>query len=74
MIINSNNLLRQLKNYVATGVSFAGKPGENDDLVSATLMCIRMLDIALAWGSDPGDLREYIADEEIGYEPMPVVI
>jgi hypothetical protein len=76
MVINSNNLLRELKNFVAIGNSFAAKPGENDDLVSATLMIVRMLDIALAWGSNPGDLREYISDQEIGDEiqPMPVVI
>ena len=74
IVINSNNLLRQLKTFVSTGASFSAKPGENDDLVSAALMCVRMLDIALAWGSEAGDLREYIADEEIGSEPMPVVI
>jgi len=76
MTINSNNLLRELKNFVATGNSFAAKSGETDDLVSATLMIVRMLDIALAWGTSAGDLREYISDSEIGdeVEPMPVVI
>lgn len=74
MVISSNNLLRQLKTFVSTGASFAAKPGENDDLVSATLMVVRMLDVALAWGSDAGDLREHISDDEIGTEPMPVVI
>ena len=74
MVISSNNLLRQLKTFVSTGASFAAKPGENDDLVSATLMAVRMLDVALAWGSEAGDLREHISDDEIGSEPMPVVI
>jgi hypothetical protein len=74
MVISSNNLLRQLKTFVSTGASFAAKPGENDDLVSATLMAVRMLDVALAWGSEAGDLREYISDDEIGSEPMPVVV
>lgn len=74
MVIHSNNLLRQLKNFVAIGNSFKAKPGEYDDLVSATLMVVRMLDIVLAWGTNPGDLREYIADDEMELEPMPVVI
>lgn len=75
MVIFSNNLLRQLKTFVSSGASFGAKPGENDDLVSATLMVVRMLDVALAWGTEAGDLREHIADDEIGGgEPMPVVI
>lgn len=74
MVIHSNNLLRELKNYVASDTSFHAKQGENDDLVSATLMVVRMLDIALAWGTVAGDLREYISDDEMVVEPMPVVI
>jgi len=74
MAIYSNNLIRQLKNFVATGTSFQAKPGENDDLVSACLLAVRMLDITLAWGSEAGDLREYISDEELSGEPMPVII
>jgi hypothetical protein len=75
MVINSRNLLRELKTFVSTGVAFKAKPGENDDLVSATLLCVRMLDIALAWGTSPGDLREHISDDEIGGgEPMPMII
>jgi len=74
MAIYSNNLIRQLKNFVATGTSFQAKSGENDDLVSACLLAVRMLDITLAWGSEAGDLREYISDEELSGEPMPVII
>lgn len=75
MKIHSTNLLRELKNFVATENSFKAKPGEHDDLVSATLMIVRMLDVVLSWGTTAGDLREYIPDEDEEFgEPMPVVV
>jgi len=74
MVISSNNLIRQLKNFVATGVSYQAKSGEFDDLVSACLLVVRMLDIVLSWGTAAGDLREHISDDEMALEPMPVVI
>jgi hypothetical protein len=77
MKINSTNLVKELKNFVSTGVSFRAKSGEHDDLVMSTLMIVRMLDIVLTWGTDAGDLREYIDDEELLSEEcdaMPVVI
>jgi hypothetical protein len=75
MVIHSNNLLRQLKNFVAIGITFKAKPGEYDDLVSACLLIVRMLDIVLAWGTaDAGDLREHISDDEMALEPMPVLV
>lgn len=74
--IHSANLLRELKNFVAVGVTFKAKSGEHDDLIAATLMIVRMLDIVLAWGTDAGDLREYIDDDELlmESEPMPVLV
>jgi hypothetical protein len=80
MTIHSRNLIKELKNFVTLGGSFRAKPGEHDDLVMATSLIVRMVDIVLAWGtmSGNGDLREYINDEELGLmeeiEPMPVVI
>ncbi len=74
MTINSNNLLRELKNFVALGNKFQAKPGEHDDLVLAVLMVVRMLDIVIRWGTDAGDLREVIGDDEfVEEEPMPVL-
>jgi len=77
--INSANLIRQLKNFVSTGPGFAAKQGEHDDLVLATLLIVRMLDVVLAWGADGGDLREHISEGELFVEdgtvdPMPVVV
>ncbi len=54
--------------------SYGAKPGEHDDLVSALLLVVRMLDIVIWIGADAGDLNERIADEELGEgDPMPVV-
>ena len=75
MVTYSNNLQKELKNFVATGVGFKCKPGEHDDLVSSTLMVVRMLDIVLSWGTAADNLREYIDDSEMDFEeePMPIM-
>ena len=41
--INSRNLIRELKVFVAKGNSYSAKLGENDDLVSASLLCMRLV-------------------------------
>lgn len=41
--INSNLLLDELKDYIRTGGSYAAKTGSTDDLISATLIVIRIL-------------------------------
>lgn len=43
IIINSKNLISELKNFVSNGTSFAAKPGETDDLVMSLLLGIRMV-------------------------------
>ena len=47
--INSGPLITELKNFVATGTSFRAKPGANDDLVSATLLALRMMAVMRDW-------------------------
>lgn len=75
MEISSSNLLKEFKSFVARGGSYGAKSGETDDLVMATVLVVRMLDTVLHWGAEAGDLREHIADEELGEdEPMPVVV
>lgn len=75
MIVNSNQALKELKGFVARGKSYAAKPGAHDDLVSALLLCVRMLDIIIAMGNeDISDLKDGIGMEEIFNDPMPVVI
>lgn len=83
MDIRSQNLISELKNFVAVGSSYKAKSGEHDDLVSATMLAIRAIDVMFSWGVQAGSLREYIQDDEISYasndespyiEAMPVVI
>lgn len=74
--LNSALLIREFKNFVAKESSFSAKPGETDDLVMAMLLIVRALDVALYWGADAGDLREYISDDELEDtgEGMPIVM
>lgn len=73
MKINSKSLISELKTFVAKGISFAGKTGSHDDLVSSLLLALRMITILQEW--DPAiydKMREESADE---YEmPLPIYI
>lgn len=76
--INSVNLLNELKTYVARGASYGAKSGMHDDLVSASLLISRMLDIVIDWTTHSESLKEAISDDELFGEeaeaPMPTVI
>ncbi len=75
MHISSANLLKELKNFAAVGNTFKANLGEHDDLTMATLMVVRMLDIVAKWGTNIGELKETIHDDELYEEaPMPVLI
>ena len=70
--VRSKNLVTELKNFVAIGTSYKAKSGEHDDLISATMLAIRAMDVVFSWGVEAGSLREIISDDEISYmEPMP---
>jgi hypothetical protein len=45
MKIRSSSLVSELKTFVAQGVTFAAKPGETDDLVMATVLAVRMMQL-----------------------------
>lgn len=76
MKINSKPLISELKNYIATGISFKGKNEEPDDLVSALLLIVRMSKVLSDWDSrvfDNFSSNEAGADED--YElPMPIFV
>jgi hypothetical protein len=75
MIINSQQALKELKSFVARGQSYAAKPGTHDDLVSALLLIVRMLDQVIAMGeTDGGDLKDGVDMEELFKDPMPIVV
>jgi hypothetical protein len=74
MIIHSKPLLSELKGYVATGSSFQAKSGMGDDLVSATLLALRMMAVLKDW--DPRIYNTFTQAEDMDdYEaPMPIFI
>ena len=76
LVVNSRQLLKQLKNFVSSGASYAAKPGEHDDLVMACMLCIRMLETVMFWMSneDSEELKETITPEDEYSEPMPTII
>jgi hypothetical protein len=71
--LNSKSLISELKTFVAKGVSFEGKVGSHDDLVSSLLLVIRMVTMLQDW--DPAiydKMREENAEDII--MPMPIYI
>lgn len=73
MKINSFPLISELKSYVAKGISFAGKSGSNDDLVSSLLLALRMITVLQDWDPAVYDkMREEAEDEWV--MPLPVYI
>jgi hypothetical protein len=65
MKIRSTALISELKTFVAHGVSFAAKPGETDDLVMATVLIVRMMQLLQTFHTemdtqmrDHGDMLE----------------
>ena len=71
MKIRSPSLVSELKNFVAHGVSYAAKPGETDDLVMATLLNVRMMQLLQTYDTTiDNQLRDH-GDAIIA--PMPFI-
>jgi hypothetical protein len=75
MKVVSRPLVRQLKFFVSKGDSFAAKPGEHDDCVMATMLCVRMMQMVQNWDDRVGDLlRDDFGDDYDHDEPMPMSV
>ncbi|MDC0002490.1 terminase family protein [bacterium] len=74
MVIHSKPMIGELKNFVATGSSYNAKNGQTDDLVSATLLAIRMMDVLKDW--DPRIYDSFNQSDQHGdyVEPMPIFV
>lgn len=73
LTIHSKSLISELKTFVAKGISFEGKSGSHDDLVSSLLLILRMVMILQDW--DPAiyeKMREETYDDIV--MPMPIYI
>jgi hypothetical protein len=73
MKIVSKPLISELKNYVAKGISFQGKSGSEDDLVSSLLLAVRMIMILQEWDPAVYDKMREETPEEYDM-PMPIYI
>ena len=71
MKIRSSSLVSELKTFVASGVSYAAKPGETDDLVMATVLNIRMLQLLQTYNNDIDNQMRDHGDAIIA--PMPFI-
>ena len=71
MTIYSHNLLRELKNFIARGTSFAAKDGETDDLVMATILALRMVEVVMTWDPKTYDRLVNAGTEDV-LKPMPI--
>ena len=71
MTISSPSLIGELKNFVAHGTSYAGKPGETDDLVMACLLAVRMLQVLTSYHKELDQQLTDFSEETL--EPMPFV-
>jgi hypothetical protein len=74
LVVRSKPLVSELKAFISSGSSFTAKPGYNDDLVSATILTLRMMAVMKDW--DPAIYNTFsqmkLEDE---YEmPMPIFI
>ena len=76
MKISSRPLISELKAFIVTGVSFKAKSGEEDDLVSALLLIVRMSQVLADWDSRVFD--SFSSNDSAGEEdyelPMPIFV
>ena len=72
MIINSQNLISELKTFVAHGAGFSAKQGERDDLVMASLLALRMTQALQSFDSEIDSHMRDSASDFI--PPMPFIM
>jgi hypothetical protein len=71
MKVRSSSLVSELKTFVAYGVSYAAKPGETDDLVMATILIVRMLQLLQTY--DTGIDNQLRDHGDVIVAPMPFI-
>jgi hypothetical protein len=72
MHIASKALISELKTFVAAGNSYAAKIGEHDDLVMATLLILRIMQLLQQF--DSGMDEELRDSADTFQEPMPFIL
>lgn len=72
LTIYSKNLISELKTFVASGPGFAAKIGETDDLVTSTLLVLRIVQALQSYDSELDEKIRDSADDYIA--PMPFIV
>jgi hypothetical protein len=72
MRVHSASLISECKTFVASGTSYAAKVGETDDLVMATLLVVRMLQVLQEYHKELDDRMRDHGENMI--EPLPFVM
>lgn len=72
--INSKPLISELKGFVATGSSYEAKVGSSDDLVSSTLLALRIITVLKDWDPRVYDSFTQIETEDEYDLPMPIFL
>lgn len=78
MTIFSESLISECKNFIAKGNSYEARSGSTDDLISATLLFLRMAEYISTWDEDSNrhmttKIEGYDEDDDEGYA-MPVIL
>ena len=74
MKVSSGPLISELKGFVATGSTYKAKTGETDDLISATLLVIRIMSVLRDWDPRVYNTFKSMESEEDYEPPMPIFI
>jgi hypothetical protein len=74
MVVKSKTLISELKGFVATGSSYQAKSGMTDDLISATLLAIRMMSVLKDWDPRIYNTFNQVEDLDDYDRPMPIFI
>ena len=74
LVVKSKTLVSELKSFIATGSSFQAKPGHSDDLVSATILLLRMMTVMKDWDPTVYDTFAQIEHDDDYEMPMPIFI
>jgi len=73
LTIYSKRLVSELKNFIASGVGYAAKLGQTDDLVTSMLLAVRMIQVIQEFSVEL-DLKIRDIDDEDFIMPLPVIM
>ena len=74
LVIKSKPLITELKGFIATGSSFQAKPGNSDDLVSALILALRVINVMKDWDASVYNTFSQVDANEDYEMPMPIFI